>query len=213
MRRIVSWTCAWLLAGHIASGPAAGEIASVSVKAGLSAARQHGDAGATDYRTGFGGGVSVAFTISPRVSVQPELLYAMKGGVIPPLDLTDSGGAPVNLGSFTYAVDYVEFPVLARIALADSGRFVPYLVGGPSIGFKLSEELRTDPTEIPDRRDALVNTDVGLAMGVGLEMGPGRRWLIEARYTAGITNVLADPMGYTVRNGAFLVTVGVGWRR
>jgi hypothetical protein len=183
------------------------------VKAGLSAARHHGDARAPDHRMGLGSGVEASIFITSAFSVQPELLYIMKGGVIPRVELIDAGGSTIGFQSMTYAVDYLEIPVLACISVPADGRASPYFLAGPSMAFKISERIKGDPTEEPDRRDDLVTTDVGLAFGAGLELGLGRgRWVLEGRYTAGLINALA-PAGASVRNGAFLVTAGLVWHR
>lgn len=213
-RRIAVWICACLLAAQLRPAPIAAGIASLGVKAGLSASRHHGDAAATDYRVGLGGGLAASIPITPRFSLQPELFYVMKGGVVPRVELVDASGAIIGFESVTYAVDYLEIPVLARVLFPTEGAPAPFITGGPSVAFKVAEEIRGGPGEDPDPRNGLVTTDVGVAIGVGLELGRGRgRWSIEARYTAGVSNALADPVGYNVRNGAFLLLAGLAWNR
>lgn len=212
--RLASWPWMWTLAMVVGAHPAAAGISRFGIDAGLSAARHFGDAGATDHRMGFGGGIAATIPVTASCSLQPELLYVMKGGVVPRIELVDGSGTTIGSMSLTYAVDYIEIPVLARISVPTTGRVAPFFLAGPAVAFKITEALRGSPEEIPDRRDDLASTDIGLAFGAGVELGrERRRWQIEARYTAGVSNALADPVGYRVRNGAFLVTAGLAWYR
>lgn len=185
-------------------------VTALGFKAGLAAAGQNGANGFDDTRAGIGAGFTAGIPLSPHVSLQPEVLYVRKGAKTT-FELTNSQGTVLSSMSVTYAIDYLEIPLLLRVGVPTSGSVEPYFIGGPSVGFKVSEELRFgDASETWDR---VSTSDFGLAIGAGLEMGRGRtRWLLEARYTVGLTDIGSIPDA-SLRNSVWLVAAGVAWRR
>ena len=176
--------------------PAQAQVA-VGVKAGLNVATLSGDeADGLDPRLGFAGGLQARYDLTPSFALQAEVLYSQKGA--------DEGeGADAG----TYALDYVEIPVLARVAipvtrLADAGVYA-----GPSFGIPVNGEFRSDIEAVPDidYGDDL-STDVGVAVGVDFYSGPVG---IDLRYTTGLKDVFDGVRGLTdVRNQAFTVSLG-----
>lgn len=185
------------------------EIATFGVKAGLAAAGQHGATSFEGNRTGIGVGFMAGIPLSPRVSLQPEALYVQKGAKTTS-ELTNSVGVVIGTESVTYAIDYVEIPLLLRVGVPTDGSVEPYFIGGPSVGFKVSEEIRFG--DFSDPQDRVSTTDFGLAIGAGLQVGRGGSyWLIEGRYTAGVTDIGSIPDG-SLRSGVWLVTAGIAWQ-
>lgn len=164
-------------------------------KGGVNIATYGGDDGGDfDSRTGIIAGGSFAFNLSPMFSIQPELLYAMKGAT----------GSDVD-GSFTVKHDYVEIPLLARlrISTAPGSTLRPSLFAGPALGIELSCDLEgedagtTVSASCSDFGIDTKTTDFGLVFGgeLGLDRD-GMRIGLEARYNLGLTSILdADGAG------------------
>ncbi len=148
----------------------------------------------TSFRNGFAGGVYVADATSVWFSLQPEVLYVMKG-----FDGTAGRGSAVNFkGTFSY----IEIPVLARYTVRTNGRARPYFFFGPSIGINLSANVdiertnsRTHQTATGsmDYSDVMRRTEFGLAFGAGcaVEAGPGAITL-DGRFDLGLSKTFTD---------------------
>jgi hypothetical protein len=152
------------------------------------------------------GGVWVRFAPARRVSAVIEGLFAEKG-VIYNIAVPDLN-ASVDL-----RVRYVEIPVLARVDLGAAGSTTrPYVVGGAAPAFKLSARAKArsqGQEQSQDVDDEIYSTDVGLAGGVGVEIG---RALIEARYTHGLRHINTDDNGDEDRNRNRVFSVTAGFR-
>ncbi len=218
MRRptvLLSVAVAAMLAPGPASALAAG-INAVGLKGGLSVSTLHGDLPTDPFvrngsRLGFGGGVSLTIGLEGPVSLQPEILFAAKGTSLGTIELTDGSGNPIGTADVVETLDYLEIPLLVRLALPAAGPASPYLVAGPAGGVRLSQKLAlTGAGSGSTDLDVAKSTDLGLALGGGLEMGRGRiRWSLETRYTLGLTPATEDSYSDNARNGDLLVMAGV----
>lgn len=212
---IVSVVLAFVLLSAAIPGAAA-EFTSVGFKGGLCAATLHGDLPTDPFvsnatRYGFGGGVSLTFAMGGAFSIQPEILYVMKGTSLGSVDITDPGGNVLGTADLTEAVDYIEIPILARFGPTASGSLSPYLLVGPSIGVRLSQQLElSGSTNVSGDIDLFRSADLGITLGPGVELGRGgARALLEARYTLGLTDAGEDTYSTSARNGALLVLAGI----
>ena len=171
-----------LVAGVASAGPAVG------VKAGLNMANWHGENYAsTDVRHGFSGGGYIAFTITPRISVQAELLYTMKGTTRDEFESTT-----------TSKLGYIELPLLARFTTTVEKGAHPYFVFGPALAFELSSRIRENDEEWNSEEICMdtKSPDVGLVFGTGVEFVPadGKGTVfIEVRYTLGLRGINDSP--------------------
>lgn len=184
------------------------------VKAGLGVANlygfEDGDLSAGVEKSpvlGFTGGVMAQLPLSPSFAVRPEVLFTMKGTKIS--SEVTVGGTTVE-ASQTTRINYVEVPVMARVALpvgpfADAGILV-----GPTVGFKLSESLKAErdgvEINIGDSADDFAKSfDAGVAVGAEYGSGP---FAVEARYTYGLLGVNEDDddEDFSVKNGVFSIT-------
>jgi hypothetical protein len=166
-------------------------------------------------KLGLGVGAWVAIPLGPTLSLQPELNYVQKGTSLGSIDLTDPFGAIIGTAEVLEAVDYLELPVLLRVSFPGAGRLSPYLVGGPVVGFLMSQQLRiTGTISFGTDIDFFKSTDLGAALGAGLELGRGPfRGTFETRYTMGLTSAGENLYSSDARNGAFLITLGLAIRR
>jgi hypothetical protein len=154
----------------------------------------------TSSKTGVTLGGFVIFPIRDRLAFQPELSFVMKGVKL------NEGSA----GTVTTSLNYLEFPMLLRYALAVDKQ-TGYVLVGPTFGVKASTSAKLDgPSQSTDYNiDPAIRTfDAGLAFAGGIEYG---RFLFEARYTQGLTDVGTDvyPHADSVKNRVFTISAGM----
>jgi len=165
--------------------------ATIGLKAGASLTDLTGsDVSGTSYKFGFNGGLVANFKFSDVLSVQPEILFSMKG-----TQAKASSKNKINL-------NYIDVPVMLQYN-ADG----LFFEAGPQIGF-LATAKSTDGTNDVDIKNSLKSVDFGYAVGLGykLETGP----MVGLRYNGGITSAIKDVFGTSVsaRNSAFQLYVG-----
>jgi hypothetical protein len=154
----------------------------------------------TSSKTGVVLGGFVMFPIRDRLAFQPELAFVMKG-----VKLNEGNG-----GTVTANLNYLEFPMLIRYAMA-MDKHTGYVMAGPTFGVKASTSAKLDaPSQSTDFNiDPAIRTfDAGLAFAGGIEYS---RYLFEARYTQGLTDVGTDvyPHADSVKNRVFSILAGI----
>jgi hypothetical protein len=162
------------------------------------------DNGSSENRlTSLGGGGFIRFALG-GLSIQPEIMALTKGS-----DVDGPGDNDIQL-----QLDYIEVPVLARYAFGN-GRFMPYVMAGPSFNFGIGCEVETEfnnEENSSDCEDALFDrkdTDIGLTGALGLELGVGPgAMLFEGRYVHGLTDVSRNDGGVDVKNRTFAIFAG-----
>jgi hypothetical protein len=186
------------------------------VKVGLAFSNIRGTAAdllGSDVRIGFSGGAFVTIGLGGVFQIQPELLVVTKGATSK-VDLTDQAGMVIGTQDITYALDYLEIPVLARIALPTRGSIRPSVLLGPTLGIKLRSRLGLSPAggQPGVDLDFITGTDLGLVVGAGADLGRGPGgFLLDARYTLGLTNVWGSPSVVEARNGTLALMAGYGF--
>ena len=192
------------------------------VRAGLNVANVYGanesDLDGFDKKPilGFVGGVFAEVPVTPGVAFRPEVLYSQKGFS---LDASGADGGQQFDISQTLHADYVEVPLLARVALPLSPLLRVGLMAGPAVAFKVREsidvEFLVDGQPFPDfedlgdidTEDVIKTVDLGGVIGAEVGSGP---FAVDLRYTAGFLdinkNTEGDSSAPTIRNGVFSVT-------
>lgn len=177
-----------------AVGAARAQSATFGVKAGASLTNYTGKGGnGSDYRFGFNGGFIASLPINEAISIQPELLYSMKG---------TKASANLNGMVLTYkeTLHYIDVPVLAHINAG--GLFFEL---GPQIGFLVAANGSAtlgSQSGSGDIKSNFNTVDFGYAGGLGYQVvnGPG----IGLRYNGGFTDIHKGNNGnYTSHNSAF----------
>ena len=179
--------CICLVVLVLASSASAGEI-SFGAKGGLfvsnitSIPQGWSD---TAFRNGFSGGVFMNYALDQNFSLQPEVLYVMKGmeGAItnPVLSLGLSG-----------KYNYIEIPLLAKYTVPTESGFNPFFFLGPSIGINLSADIDVDGEDRMSGEKLVGSVDYSsvtktmeygliIGMGFGYGVGPGRM-TVDARF-------------------------------
>ena len=185
----------------------------MGIKAGLNLARPWSGNNALSYfpdnagmKPGviFGGALRIDGT--PFFSMQPELLFSMKGGII------------ARNGNYISAMtlSYLEIPVLFRVNIPVE-RAKPNLYTGPALGLRLSAGgyNRSDnewewfsPEYKKSLEESTNPVDFGVAMGGGFEFPAGSGSIVlDVRYTLGLVKIfkLNDYMKMEGWTGADLV--------
>jgi hypothetical protein len=181
------------------AGIAHAQSPSFGIKAGASLTNITGSytTGGGDFKNKFGfhGGFVANLPISDIFSIQPELLYSMKGYKFNGTD--PYYGVTYN---FKQTLHYIDVPVLARI---NAGGL--FFEAGPQVGYLVAANSSIDDGRVPTRsysgRDNLRKVDFGYAAGLGYQLpnGPG----IGLRYNGGFKNVMNTYESAGARNSAF----------
>ena len=148
------------------------------IRAGASANTLSGDNDpkgfkTSDYSYGLGGlaGVTANFAFSDMISLQPELLYNLKGTQI--LD------SKVRLD-----LHYIDLPILLKVN-ADG----PDFEAGPQVGYLISVKIGgADKTRIENKD--LQGLSLGYVAGVGYQLPSGLN--LGVRFNGGISSVGKD---------------------
>ena len=142
---------------------------------------------ATSYKTGFTGGVFMNYAFNERFSLEPEMLYTMKGvnGSL------YEGFVSVDV---TASFDYFELPLLAVYTFPGGKKLKPRVYAGPSFAYNLSSELELSALLFDvslDFSSLTQVTDFGAVMGAGFDYPLGNGTLtFDFRYQIGFTNVI-----------------------
>jgi len=160
------------------------------VKGGVNVANITGDdIGDLDARTSFNFGLFMEIPIMEGFSFQPEVLYSGQGFTIASNDQDNIFDTDDNV---EYQLSYIQVPLMAKIYLVKG----LYAEAGPQFGFKINEEIDTNPTE--DGGDTTIDPDdsyikdfdTNLALGAGYKFDNG--FSLSARYTHGLTNIFKE---------------------
>lgn len=141
------------------------------IKAGVNFAKVSGSDDDPGNRIGFTAGVFLT-TNQGLFALQPEVIFSMQGS------------------KFTFGtakIDYVQVPILLRIGSSAKNKASVYGLVGPSFGLLVQDENWSDPID---------RSDVGLVVGAGVTI---TRLLVEARYTAGLTDFSKGAFAYKHR--------------
>ena len=137
---------------------------------------------------GFCGGIFLELNIGRIVTIQPEVLYTVKGA--------DAGGGKLKF-------DYIEIPVLLKIRIP-MGSVHPFVFAGPAFGWNLKAAI--EGYEIDD----MPTSDYSAVMGGGLQLG--RSIHIDARYTMGLQKLeIPDLETIDLKNGVLSATIGLAF--
>jgi outer membrane protein with beta-barrel domain len=153
--------------------------------AGVNFSGANGDIDDIDSRTGFRAGVVASLEISELFSVQPEVVYSMRGW---------------KEQNLTIKIDYVEVPVMADFEIVDGLS----LQGGPIIGFNISAEQVNGMTV--DIQDNVESVSFSAAIGAQYELPIGL--FFNVRYDTGINNINANDNDFVIRNSNLGLSAG-----
>jgi Outer membrane protein beta-barrel domain len=175
--------------------------ASFGVKGGVNLATLSSDEEPSPefkYRVGIVAGGFFTWPIGARLDIQPEVLFSQQGTAF------DEPG----FDSITIRLDSLVTPILVRYKLGSSGKGL-VVFGGPSLGFNLSAKAvskSSGRTTTDDIGDDVESFDYGVVFGAGWEAG---RFIIDGRYTWGLSSISKDEDGPKVTNRVIGILAGV----
>lgn len=135
--------------------------------------------------TGFVAGAYLEFPhiSQPLLSLQPEILYTMKGYI--PINQSFSANGSTFTAKVTASLNYLEIPILIKYKLSTS-EVKPPLFVGPTLGIlligKMKSEATGSATEETDIKSKTRDTDWGIVLGASANVAIVR---VNARYTLG----------------------------
>ena len=180
------------------------------VKAGLNmASLSGGDAyyGSYGRKAGFHVGGLAEIKINDKFSVQPELLYSLKGA-----DFNFGfGGFGLGLPSNKLNLTYIDLPVMVKFypierLSAELGPNVAFLMSAKGSKYNSVTDT-TDPNG--DVKDSYNTVDYGMNIGAGYELKQGI--MFQLRYNIGLSDVSKGPTtgtNYSDKNSVIQVSVG-----
>ena len=151
----------------------------IGIRGGISAQTLSGDDDpisgykTDDYTYGLGGlgGLTFELPISDLISIQPELLYNLKG-------------TQINDSKVRLDLHYVDLPILVKVN-ADG----PYFEFGPQVGYLLSAKLGDDDKRTIETSE-LQQLSLGYVAGVGYQITDGLS--LGVRFNGGISSIGKD---------------------
>ena len=135
---------------------------------------------------GFCGGIFLELNFGRILTIQPEVLYTMKGA--------DTGEGKLKF-------DYLEIPVLLKLRIP-TGSIHPFVFAGPAFGFNLKALINgVEISEMPP-------AEYGAVIGGGLQLG--RSIHLDVRYTMGLAKLeIPDIDTIDLKNGVLSATLGL----
>ena len=183
----------------LVSTAASAEGMMFGVKGGLNLANVTGDLDGTEMKMAFGGGIWFEYAITEAFSIQPEVLFMLKGY---DTEIDDTG----------FKATYIDIPILAKYSVPMEGSFVPFFYAGPYFGILMSADMEVLGTEI-DWKDYTKTLDIGAVGGAGVNYMLGEGCLtLDARYAMGFTTLddaETDPID--VKNTGIQFFLGYGF--
>lgn len=183
----------------------------LGVRGGLTASTLwSGDLDDTRHRVGVVAGSFVHMRFTRRLGLQPELLFVQKGTLRGEDPRTD-----------VLKASYLQLPILVMRALPVRGPFLPYVAAGPAASLRVSEGLEVtlgdeSTTVSGEDVDLFRRADVGLilAAGVGRNIHPDYRLLLDVRYDLGLIDATTGGFGEDIsgRTSTLMLSLGVIFR-
>jgi hypothetical protein len=184
------------------SNAASAEEIVVGIKGGINLADLTGDGiSGNEMKLVGGGGLFLNRAITHNVSIQPEILFMMKGTKSESLENTG-----IHL-------TYIDIPVLIRYSIPNGADFIPYFFAGPSFGILMTATYEVVNID-EDIKDELKSLDYCLVFGVGADyrIGAGRL-LMDIRYSFGLSTIIDEEEGEDeeAKNTGIILMVGYGY--
>lgn len=155
------------------------------------------------YKLGFGGGLRAIMEFSPFIGIQPEILFKQYGAT----------GEVMGIESST-TLNYLQVPILARIAIPVAGPVTPKVLVGPTFGYFLSGSTEAGDLTDDIEGDDVNKFDIGVAAGVGADIAAGPGSLsVDLRYDRSFTGTQDedDPGGLNNVNTGFGFMLGYNY--
>lgn len=173
----------------------------IGVRGGVTQATFYGDdVASNDFRPGFTGGLFLTYQVNEAFSIQPEVLYSLRGAKN---HFNEAG----SLNDVRVSQDVIEIPVLFKLS-APLSPITPRIYAGPSLGF-----ITNTSVDGVDADDAFNDVDFGGVLGgeIAYQIGAGplSEVALDGRYNLGFVD-LGDVENFEdVQNSAFTGTMSL----
>lgn len=201
------------------------EKIAIGLRGGLNIASISNTGSASASFGGYGSSVKYKSRLAPHfgvyseikfndfISLQPEVLFSMKGYKY---ESSSSGGGSSSEYTLDAGLNYIDIPLQLRFNFGKGF----HLLGGPSFSILMSAKAKSESTvtsggstvttkETDTDKEGLNTMDVGVYIGVGYQLDMGLNFAI--RWARGFSNLYEDD-GSTVTihqsNNVFQFTVG-----
>lgn len=187
-----------------------GMKAKFGIKGGLNLTNLYSSEANTDHmKLGFNAGVFAKLPVTKGFSIQPEVLYSLKGAKESYSNFVQGDG------EYRFNLGYVEVPILAVVNLAPNfniqlGGYAAYLVNA---NVKNVDDNGTIQGASDLSTSDFKKFDYGLVGGVGFDV---ENFTIGARYNYGLAKIgksgsLAGDLAGDAKNAGFSLYVGFGF--
>jgi len=152
-------------------------------------------------KVGTAGGIFATLGITPQFAVQPEILFAQKGG-------------KNEVDDVAFKISYVQVPVLLKFRIPAKGegsQFSPHAYGGGAFGLRSGCSVKSGTTTTTCKAIGadVKLTEFSLVFGAGVEIG---RALIDARFDLGLSKIDDSATPDDVKNRTFYLLAGWTFR-
>jgi hypothetical protein len=170
------------------------------------------------FRPGLVAGAFLMYSSLNHFGLSIDALYSQRNSQLSLSNLPIYGGA---VASYAQRINYLEIPIALRYFLNRGGDFRPNLFFGPSLAFRLkakTDNHKINDTDVPtlarDITSEVEPLDLGLMAGFQLNFpgffGERQRFLIDGRYTYGLTKI--NKLGTNnLHNSTITLTLGYGF--
>src|ERR1700754_967291 len=184
--------------------------AKFGIKGGLNLTNLYvSDVSSEHMKAGFNAGVFAKLPVTKVFSIQPELLYSLKGAK------EDYNNFVQGSGEYRFNLGYMELPVLAVVNLAPNfnlhlGGYAAYLVNA---NIKNVDDQGTVQGASDLSTDDFKRWDFGLIGGLGFDI---ENFTLGARYNYGLSHIgkddnLTGALTKNSKNAGISVYVGFGF--
>lgn len=191
------------------------QVWSVGPEIGAAFSNHGKEADNSDYKSGLVAGGFVTYSILNQYAFTAKVLFNQKGAKWTDSDID---------GEVKERLNYIEIPVLARVYFNREGTVRPNVFFGPSFGFLTGAKLKIGDEdykniedtdifgEVDSYEDVYNAFDFGLGIGLGLsiKVGPKMYFIVDTRYTYGLSEVYKNEDG-SWNNQNATVTAGLSF--
>jgi hypothetical protein len=212
VKTIILLTCAFIV---LTSTNSFGQSINTGIKVGLNSAfagGKYADNIDLQHITTLNAGAYAEFDLFGFLSLQPELLYTMKGY----RQIRTS--FPTSSTNFipTWNISYLEIPVLLKLNIPSSsfGIIKPNVFAGPEVAFRLTAKVKDQVMGQPPQGYDVPNinsTDFGIIFGTGADINlPIMTLMLDIRYDLGIRNPYGSQNSSAIVNRVISFNAGIG---
>jgi hypothetical protein len=132
-------------------------------------------------RLGYATGFSFEYSLISHFSLRSGLGYERKGQA-QDISFTDENGNNIGTANLKSNYDYLVLPLLGSFSTNGTIKF--FVNAGPFLGFLLSQKNKVPasglfPGQTVDNYDNTKNLDLGISLGLGIDIPLGEKLLIE----------------------------------